>query len=138
MNKSQNNSETNDKKRKLRNDIILAAVIILIAVAGLLIFSLNKEEGAYATVFINGKETAAYPLSKDTEVVITSGAENENTNTLVIKDGKAYVSDADCPDKICVDTRAASYVGETIVCLPHKLVIEITADNAEQQFDVAV
>lgn len=140
MKDSQNtkNSVTFDKKRKIRNDIILVAVVLVIAAAGLLFFGLNKEAGTFAAVNIDGEQTAIYPLSVDTEVTVTTGENNEHINVLVIKDGKAYVSEANCPDGICAETRAAQYVGETIVCLPHKVVIEIVAENTEPEIDVAV
>lgn len=139
MKESQNkNSVASDKKRKIRNDIILVAVIALIAAAGLLFFGLNKEVGAFAAVNINGEQTAIYPLYENTEVTITTGENNENINVLTILDGKAYVSEANCPDGICAETRAAQYVGETIVCLPHKVVIEIVAENTDSEIDVAI
>lgn len=130
-----NNSQQN---RKLRNDIILAVVIVLIAAAGLLLFTLNREQGSTVSVKINGVQTATYPLSENREVSIKTGDNDEHINVLVIKDGKATISKADCPDKICVESRAVSFVGETIVCLPHKLVIEITNQNADGELDVAV
>lgn len=138
MSNTEVNNVASDKKRKLRNDIILVAVILVIAAAGLLFFGLNKEAGAYASVNINGEQTAVYPLSVNTEVTITTGENDENINVLTIKDGKAYVSEANCPDGICAETRAAQYVGETIVCLPHKVVIEIVAENTDNEIDVAV
>lgn len=130
-----NNSQ---KNRKLRNDIILAVAIILIAAAGLLLFVMNRETGSTVSVKIDGKQTASYPLSENIEVPIITGENDEHINILTIKDGKASISEADCPDKICVKTRPVSFVGETVVCLPHKLVIEITNDNADSGLDVAV
>ncbi len=130
-----NNSQ---KNRKLRNDVILAVVIVLIAAAGLLVFVLNREAGATVAVKIDGEQVATYSLSEDREIPIKTGENEEYINILVIKDGKASIGEADCPDKICVETRAVSYVGETIVCLPHKLVIEITNQNADNDIDVAV
>lgn len=132
------NSATSDKKRKLRNDMILVAVIAVIAAAGLLFFGLNKEAGSYVAVNVDGEQTAIYPLPENTEVTITTGENNEDINVLVIKDGKAMISEANCPDGICAETRAAQYVGETIVCLPHKVVIEIVAEGEEPEIDVAV
>ena len=130
-----NNSQ---KNQKLRNDIILAVVIVLIAAAGLLLFTMNKEVGSTASVKIDGNEVASYSLSENIEIPIKTGDNDEYINILTIKDGKAFISEADCPDKICVETRAVSYVGETIVCLPHKLVIEITNENTDGGLDVAV
>ncbi len=126
------------KNRKLRNDIILAVVIVIIATAGLLLFVFNREQGSTVSVKVDGTQMASYSLNENREVPIKTGDNDEYINILVIKDGKASISEADCPDKICVETRAVSYVGETIVCLPHKIVIEITNQNADGGIDVAV
>ena len=104
-----------EKNRKIRNDIILAVAIVLIATVGLLLFVLTKEEGSTVAVKIDGVVTDTYPLSENIEVLIKTGENDENINVLTIEDGKASISEADCPDKICVETRAVSFVGETIV-----------------------
>lgn len=99
---------------------------MLVAVAGLLLFKTFQKGGDCAVVLIDGKETARFPLSADTEYVIES---ESGTNTLVIKDGKASVTFADCPDGICVEHAPISKVGETIVCLPHSVVVAIESSG---------
>ncbi len=131
-------NNTSQKNQKLRNDIILAVAIVLIAAAGLLLFTLTKEEGSTVAVKIDGVVIDTYPLSENIEVSIKTGENDGSINVLTIKDGKASISEADCPDKICIESRAVSFVGETIVCLPHKLVIEITNEKTDDQIDVAV
>ena len=123
-------------KKKLKNDIILVAIIVLIATAGLLLLNVFKTEGSFAVVKIDGKETERYPLSENIEVVIKTG--DDGKNTLVIEDNKAFMKDANCPDKICEGHQKISYKGETIVCLPHKVVIEIVADDSDNELDVVV
>lgn len=44
---------------------------------------------------------------------------------MVIEDGKVYMQEADCPNQICVHHTPISHRGETIVCLPNRIVIEI-------------
>ena len=44
---------------------------------------------------------------------------------LIIKDGEAYMQEADCPNQICVHHSPVSHKGETIVCLPNRVIIEI-------------
>lgn len=122
--------------KKTKNDIILVAVILLIAAAGLLLVNLTREEGSFAVVKINASETARYPLSENITTEILSGENNEFSNTLVIENGKVRVSSANCPDKICAGHKAVSYTGESIVCLPHKLVIEIKGDNSVPSLDI--
>ena len=125
-----------NNKRKVKNDIILAVIVITLAAVGLLLLNIFKTEGAFAVVKIDGKETARYPLSVNTEVIIET--ENDGKNTLVIEDNKAFMKDANCPDKICEGHSKISYKGETIVCLPHKVVIEIIADDSENELDVVI
>lgn len=126
---------TFSKNKKIRNDIILAAVILIIAVAGLLFIKFTKVQGNTVVVKINGVEAVSYSLADDVRYEIRTGDNNENINVLVIKDGKAYITEADCPDGICKDYRPISFVGETIVCLPHKVVIEITGNNTDISLD---
>ena len=130
-----NNSEKNQKKR---NDIILATAILIIAVAGLLFFNATKENGSFVVVKIDGVEKYSYSITDNITKEIITGENGEYTNTLVIKDGKVSVSTANCPDKICVGHREISFVGETIVCLPHKVVIEIQKEENNQSLDVVV
>lgn len=111
------------KSTQRRNDILLAAVIIILSIAALAAFPLFSKPGEQVIVTIDGKEISRYSLSESLETDITS--EDGKTNRLVIDDGAAYVSYADCPDKICVSHRKISREGETIVCLPHKLVVSI-------------
>lgn len=113
---------TAETKRRIFNDTLLILAIALIAVLTCVIVYCSLGEGGRAVVELDGKELGSYPLSEDTEVRIGSEL---GENILVIKDGKAYVSSADCPDGICVSHYPISREGETIVCLPHRLVIRI-------------
>lgn len=63
------------------------------------------------------------PLSEDTRLLLKDASGNENL--LVIEGGSVRLEDADCPDRLCVRQGAISRSGESIICLPHKLVITI-------------
>ena len=84
---------------------------------------LSRKDGALAVVYVNGERTAEYPLAEDTTV--TLHAPNGGYNILVISGGTADVTEASCPDGICVRAKAAQYEGDTIVCLPNKTEIRI-------------
>lgn len=116
------------KKEKLRNDTLLFFAIIVVFSVLIWIFTLTRSEGAYAVVLINGEEKARYPLSKDAEIEIKYD-EDESFNILKIENGTAKVISASCPDLICVSHKPVKYNGETIVCLPNKLVIRIDSDK---------
>lgn len=114
-------------KNKRRNDLLLAGSLLLVALIGFWVFRLTLTDGAYVTVSVDGAETARYPLNEDRDTVIATG--EDGINRLVIRDGQATVTEANCPDKICVGHRPISMEGETIVCLPHKVVVAVTGEG---------
>ncbi len=121
------------KDKKTRNDIILGLAVIILA-AGIWLFTeLMKEDGSFAVVTVNGTESSRYSLAEDAEIRLES--ENGGYNILVIKNGKADITEASCPDHVCVDQRAISKTGEAITCLPNKTVITIDSkEEAEIDF----
>lgn len=102
----------------------LAALIAFLAVRA------GREEGSCVLVRIDGKEYGSYPLTEDQTISIRG---EDFVSTLVIRDGKADMTEADCPDQICVNHRPVCFRGETIVCLPHKLVVEVVSEDGESE-----
>ena len=103
---------------------VLVSVLVLAAGAGIAMYLLMPG-GTQVLVTVNGVKYGTYPLHHDTSVII--GPEDGSWhNTLVIADGKAYVSESDCDNQICVRTPALTEdtIG-IIVCLPHGVVVEL-------------
>ncbi len=120
--------------RKLRNDVIfILSLLFLFSAVGLTVI-LTGESGDTVTVTVNKTVFGEYPLNRDTVVEIRA---NGHLNILVIKDGHAFVESADCPDGICASHRPISRDGESIICLPNKVVISVSA-NDENTPDIIV
>ncbi len=111
------------KKIKL-GDIILISILLLIIVLGL-IFLRPKSKGEYVTVSSSGEIIGKYPLYESIETDIKT---EKGINRLAINEGYASITFADCKNNICVKSSAISKIGESIVCLPHSLIIEITKE----------
>ena len=107
--------------KKHRNDIILAGVLILAGTIIILLFSLPSKNGKTVKVTYNG-ETEEFSLSENTEKALVT---EKGENVFVIENGKAFMKSASCPDKICVNHKPVSKSGETVICLPNEVVIEI-------------
>ncbi len=106
--------------KKLRYDLLL--ILGLLLAAAVMYLALRPGgQGGWAVVTVDGREVGRYPLSED--VTVTIG--EEDYNVLQIADGQAAVTEANCGDHTCVRTGAVSRAGETIVCLPHRLIVEI-------------
>ena len=107
-------------------DFIFIAIILLVAIILFAIF-MTGEKGATAVVTIDGKEVGRYPLSIDGTFPLNGGS-----NILVIENGEAYLSEANCPDKLCVKMGKISKTGQSVTCLPNKLNVRIEgAGDAE-------
>ena len=117
--------------RIFKNDAIFIVILVL-AVSllglGLLLF---RTEGDTVTLTVDGELMGTYSLAQDRTVEIVTGEQNDRYNVLIIRDGEAYVAEASCPDGICAAHRPISRRGESIVCLPHRVVITVrTSENA--------
>ena len=109
-----------------KKDAVLILTVLLIAGAAFGVHEFAGGDGAdTVTVKVDGKVTGTYPLAKDQKIRINGG-----TNILTIKNGKAKMTDADCPDQLCVHQKAASKNHESIICLPNKVVVEV--DGADR------
>lgn len=112
-------------KRFGKNDMIFLGVLLLVCIAVLLVFSLGSgDKSGYVTVTRDGNAYGRYLLSEDQTVEITDD-EKHVTNILVISDGEADMTEADCPDKLCVHQKPIRKAGENIVCLPNRIVVQV-------------
>lgn len=115
-----------NKIKKYKLDILIVATIIFISLITSLIISLTKEQGNLVVVKIKNEEIASYQLNIDGKYSLNNG-----TNILVIEDNYAWVEEADCPDELCIKRGKISNVGESIICLPHRLIITIEGEMNE-------
>ncbi len=124
--------------KRRRMDFILIAVVMFIALISAVIVYLTHNKGDMAVIKVDGNIVSELSLSDNTTITIEGYQGGSNTVSII--DGKAYVSEADCPDEICVKTGGISRAGETIVCLPHRVVVEIKSSNGthNEDFDSVV
>lgn len=88
----------------------------------------SKEEGQYIRIEQNSKLVGEYPLDVDKEIVLDGDGKY---NKVIIKDGKAYMKEANCRDQICVHMREINVDGETIICLPNRVYVEVIDKSKE-------
>lgn len=111
-------------KKKKHTIYFLIALLILIC-SGFIIQNLFfGNPGATAVIEQNGKKIYELDLNENTSLILEDG--QGGSNTITIANGTIAVTDANCPDLVCVHTGAISHTGEIIACLPHTLIITIS------------
>ena len=113
---------------RYKNDILLVLALLLLAGAVWGALHLLKKQGGEAVISVDGQIVERLPLDSDTSV--TMNTEDGHFNTVTVENGRVRVSEADCPDRICVRQGWIQYAGESIVCLPHKLVVTVHGGEA--------
>ena len=106
-----------------KNDVILGGGILVIALVLFLVMHLTRNEaGNQIQITVDGAVYGTYSLEKDQVIEVK---ENDFYNRIRIQDGVAYMEEANCPDGYCEEQGKISGRTQTIVCLPHKLVVEV-------------
>ena len=127
-----------NNKSKIRYDIILIIGLLVITMVIAMAVRFTKKTGKTVVVSVDGVVKYTFPLDEDLEFKI-EGYEG-GTNYLVIKDGEACLTEASCPDLLCVHMGKISSQGQSIICLPNRVVVEIRDDNESdpKEFDAIV
>ena len=121
------------KKRK--KDLIFIFSILIFAVFLLLIqrvYGNAQDEADLVKITVNQKLYGTYDLNKNQTITIQNDL---GINTIQIQNKDVWMEEADCPDGYCKEQGHISKNKQTIVCLPHKLVVEISDDSEKSEPD---
>ncbi len=117
-----------------RKELLILAAVLVAAVAALLILGKLGEKGNCAVIRC-GDVTETVSLDNNREFTVDGCGET----VFEVSDGKIRIKTAVCPDKICSETGYISRAGQSIVCVPEKIVIAISgAESDENTADVTV
>ena len=107
-----------------KKDLLFIAAILLAAGLAFPFFRPQPSESlSRAEISVDGKTVMELDLSED-QVLTVDGA-GGGYNRIQVRDGAVSVLEASCPDKVCVHTGTVRYPGETIVCLPNRMIITV-------------
>lgn len=110
-----------------KNDLILISIVVTAAALfALLQFIGPVDSSVYIQITVDGDIYGEYSFEKNQEIQIN------DTNVLEIKDRKAVMINADCPDQLCVHQRAIFRNGESIICLPNKVIATVVGGEEKE------
>lgn len=117
-------------------------IILILAAAVLSWFAASKlvepEDERQVVIETNGSVYKTIPVSHGMKLQdIRIELENGNYIDIVVDENGAYVKDVKCPDRICQKTGLVNRVGQSIVCLPNKVVIYIEGKTESEVDDVS-
>lgn len=105
----------------------LAILCGIALIASMLLFGSEKDNPC-AEIYVNGELFKSLPLSENAQITVETEL---GRNVVTVENGEVSVTEADCPDKVCVRTGALSGGNVPIICLPHRLEIRIADGSAD-------
>ena len=123
-------------KYLFRNDMILIVTLLIASALAIVYLFVFRKGGNVVKVTVDGQNYGTYSLYQNISEDIITGENGENLNRFVISEGKVYMEKASCPDGICVAHRAVFRDGESIVCLPNRVVVTVVSDDDELSADI--
>lgn len=114
--------ETAKKHRPFRFGDAVAILLVLALAGGLIWGFFALEQGSAAEVIVENETVATLPLSRDSVYPVES---NGYTLTVCVESGEVFVTDADCPDKVCEHTGKVKTKGASIVCAAARVSVRV-------------
>ena len=110
---------------KKKEFIILATVMACALLAMAVLHYGRNTKGNCVEIMVDNEVVNRYSLEEDGVYEIAGS--NGGHNILHIHEGSAYISEATCPDQLCVHQKAISDTGEMLVCLPNRVIVKVVA-----------
>ncbi|MBL4935238.1 NusG domain II-containing protein [Clostridium sp. YIM B02515] len=114
-------------------DIVVIVVLLVIALGSSTAAFINSHRNfnnKYVEIEVKGKLFKKLPLDNSSNERITIDTDL-GKNVIEISNGKVRISDADCRDQICIKDGSINKPGDILVCLPHKVVVQIKGENSD-------
>lgn len=106
-------------------DIILLIVLIVIGLAATMFIGATRTGGDTVIIEKNGEMYGKYSLHSDKEIDVPCVDSIGSDLHVSIKDGCASVTESGCVNQVCVKHAPISQTGESIICLPNRIVVRI-------------
>lgn len=128
-----------------RGDLILIGVIVIAALAFLVPKWLFQQESenlhnskVFANITVDGELYQKVELTKEEQIIKVETS--KGINILKVHDYGIEMFDADCPDKVCLSFGFVTRPNSTIVCIPHRVLVELVSEDGtgEDELDAVV
>ncbi|MBQ8304996.1 MAG: NusG domain II-containing protein [Blautia sp.] len=102
---------------KKKDYLVIGTLLLLALLSWLLLQNRGKDYGGIR-ITVDSRIFGEYSLAEDQIIPIG------DTNVCEIRDGRAFMTEATCPDHLCIHQKSIGSAGGAIICLPNRVIIE--------------
>ncbi|WP_319468416.1 NusG domain II-containing protein [uncultured Trichococcus sp.] len=125
-----------------RGDLLIILFLMAASFLPLGVFSYHQANAEsadkIAVISVDGKVVKEFVLKNDGKTETYVFHDDHGHENVIVREGSQIrIASADCDDQLCVRMGAKDDIGETIMCLPNRVLIEVrgaqgtTADDEE-------
>ena len=117
------------------NKFWICLLCIIIIICSVIFFALNQSSAELVFIYQDGVLLKYYDLTNITEPILLTVESDSGVNLIIIEQWRVRISEANCPDGLCIRQGWVSSGLLPIVCLPHRLVISFD-NNLDRDRDI--
>lgn len=115
--------------KNYKKDILVVLILLVIALGFFWVLRfIHRKPADVVEIYREDTLIKIYSINDNGQYEIKNGGD---TNQIIIEDGEVFIREANCPDKLCVKQGRISKSGESIICLPHKIVVKISSKEGK-------
>lgn len=112
-----------------KGDFLIFGLIIAIVISSAIVCYKAPLSAHTVKIYVDSKEYATYAISEGYEKNVTVKTDY-GYNLVSMQSGKVQITESDCPGHDCVHMGSISKTGDTLICLPHKLLVTLEGGDA--------
>lgn len=111
-----------------RKEVVLVGFMVILLLGIVSWQEYQKSSGYYIEITVHGEVYGIYELRENSNIEIGT------RNGLIFENGIAHMEWATCTNQLCVHQGEIKNIGETIVCLPHQVVVQVVGKKSLETF----
>ena len=113
--------------------LVIIGLLLAAGIIGLFFVQSQQKAGAQVVIDWQGETVETLPLTENR--TLRYERDDGQYNIVVIENGAVRVSEASCPDQVCVRHKPTDQTADPIVCLPNDLVVKVMTAGEQSQLD---
>ena len=113
--------------------LVVIGLLLAAGIIGLFFVQSQQKAGAQVVIDWQGETVETLPLTENR--TLRYERDDGQYNIVVIENGAVRVSEASCPDQVCVRHKPTDQTADPIVCLPNDLVVKVMTAGEQSQLD---
>lgn len=121
-----------------KGDIVIIVVGLVSAALVYFGYQLSFDQTTSRLLVVRSEGVIVSELAIDATTQASYTVDNQyGSNTIIVNNGHVYISEATCCNQICVKDGPIEKIGQSLICLPNRVTVEIMGKSNGEVDDIS-